>query len=459
MKEYKMRNAGLFALSLAMPVWAMAAEPERIAHTTNEAELITSEVFHKLTLQGGYGPEDSLLGADEDRFYSIRYEPTFIWYEPEKRWPRWMVFTRGWLAYDSGNSSSPLREDDQQQVDGFNAELREFYLRRSLFNDDPALSLTLGRQRFADRSGLWWDDTFEALRLDYTGAFTRGFVAAGQKFFNYNTDVNSLDPRDKDIIHVLGQYGWHWRHAQWAGLKFMYSDDHSGDNPEDPSDFTGYRLGAFMHGSTVNENASSDYRLEVAMVNGERELQNSTSDTTAVDVQGWAVQGEFGLQLQQYAWQPRIALYAGMTDTPDEDDNGFFLNRIQSDRLINDRTYSTRLVSSAFRVDMRNLLYYGAGVELHPTERSILELRVSDMQLRNAAGPLPLRTDSPRNTDSQSLGQVIDLNYYWQNFPLAYRGRLFNLNTLASASYLSPGDATPDLDDQYQISLGIIMHY
>lgn len=195
------------------------------------------------------------------------------------------------------------------------------------------------------------------------------------------------------------------------------------------------------------------------MVNGERELQNSTSDTTAVDVQGWAVQGEFGLQLQQYAWQPRIALYAGMTDTPDEDDNGFFLNRIQSDRLINDRTYSTRLVSSAFRVDMRNLLYYGAGVELHPTERSILELRVSDMQLRNAAGPLPLRTDSPRNTDSQSLGQVIDLNYYWQNFPLAYRGRLFNLNTLASASYLSPGDATPDLDDQYQISLGIIMHY
>lgn len=83
----------LFSVSTLL----LAAEEESAALPALpfSEEIITSEVRHKFTLQTGYGPAESQLGADRESFYSLRYEPTFIWYSPEKRWSQWEVFTRG----------------------------------------------------------------------------------------------------------------------------------------------------------------------------------------------------------------------------------------------------------------------------------------------------------------------------------------------------------------------------
>ena len=445
-------------LSTSPGSWAQDAAAPQLGELPFAEDIITSEVRNKVTLQGGYGPEDSLLGADRESFYSLRYEPTFIWYSPEKRWSRWQVFTRGWLAYDSSASATPLQEDNQQQVEGFNAELREFYVRRNLLGDDPRFSLTVGRQRFADRLGIWWDDTFEAIRFDYNDSFSRGFVAAGQQFYYYNSDVHQLDPLDEKIFHLFGEYAWRWQNSHWAGVRLMYERDHSGRELDDPNDFDGVRYGVFATGDGIVSPWLSDYHIELAAVHGERETFNQLgSDNT--DIRGWALLTELGKRYDDLPWKPRLVIRSGLTDKPNEDADGFYLNRIQSDRLVNQDTYSTRLVSSFVRLDIRNLVYYGLGVELQPIERTSMDVRLSQLWLRNREGGLPVRTNTPQDTTSSNVGQVLDLNYYWQSFPLAYRGRQFDMNTLLSASYFRAGSATGDLDDDYQVSLGIVMRY
>ncbi|SDU34941.1 alginate export family protein [Halopseudomonas salegens] len=439
-------------------VWAQDEAARPMGELPFADQVVTYEVRNKVTVQGGIGPEDSLLGADRESFYSLRYEPTFIWYSPEKRWPRWQVFTRGWLAYDSSSSVTPLQEENQERVEGLNAELREFYVRRNLLGDDPRFAVTVGRQRFADRLGIWWDDTFEAVRFDYTDSYSRGFAAAGQKFYYYNSDVNQLDPRDKDVFYAMGEYAWGWQNRHWLGVRMLYEHDYSGRQADDPEDFTGIRYGLFASGDGILSPWLSDYHVELAAVYGERETP-SLSGTESTDIRGWALLTELGKRFDDRPWSPRLVMRAGLTDKPKEEADGFYLNRIQSDRLINQETYSTRLVSSFVRLDIRNLVYVGLAAELQPTARTSLDVRASQLWLRNRERGLPVFTNTLQDTGSKSVGQVLDLNYYWQSFPLAYRGRHFDMNTLLSASYFRAGSATGDLDDDYQVSLGIVMRY
>src|SRR5690554_7439072 len=69
-----------------------------------EIEPVTSMFTHKLSVRGGYGPEETRLGADGDDFISIRYEPAFHWFSPDHQWPRWEAIARAWLNYDSQRS-------------------------------------------------------------------------------------------------------------------------------------------------------------------------------------------------------------------------------------------------------------------------------------------------------------------------------------------------------------------
>lgn len=54
------------------------------------------------------------------------------WYSEEGAWSRWQGFGRAQLNYNSGQASTPLQENEAQQLEYFSAELREFYLRRNL---------------------------------------------------------------------------------------------------------------------------------------------------------------------------------------------------------------------------------------------------------------------------------------------------------------------------------------
>ncbi|WP_342625271.1 alginate export family protein [Pseudomonas alkylphenolica] len=490
MKAHHSLFGALLALTPLYP--AMAAEeitgpeadsnePVRVLPSDGSAPVITSEFFNKLTVQTGYGPENSEVGRSREMFYSLRYEPSFAWYSPEKRWAKWMVYGRLWLNYDSSQSISTQNENsnsfDREQPEGWYAELRELYVKRNLLGDDPRFSLSVGRQRYFDDYGIWWDDSLESLRFNYNDTFSRGFFAVGQKFYNYNSDVNSLADSEERTTYLMGEYAYRWSENNWAGVRLMHENDHSGHDVEDRDDFKGMRYGLFFKADNLKVSPLfSDYHLELARLDGKVDSTvydrptDTTTTSTGNDATGWAALGEIGKRFHDQPWTPRVALRGGLTDKPSNENDGFRLNAIQSDRITRQGSYSTRLASSFVSLDLHNLSYYGISLETNPTPRSALDFRVTDLRLRDADGTLPVRVDadhrSKRNEDlrrnngqgSKDVGQMYDINYYWKMFPVAIDGKHLDVNALVSASYLNAGDALYTGDD-YQLSVGVVISY
>lgn len=455
---------------------ADSIEPVRVLPSDGSAPVITSEFFNKLTVQTGYGPENSEVGRSREMFYSLRYEPSFAWYSPEKRWAKWMVYGRLWLNYDSSQSLTSQNENsnsfDREQPEGWYAELRELYVKRNLLGDDPRFSLSVGRQRYFDDYGIWWDDSLESLRFNYNDTFSRGFFAVAQKFYNYNTDVNSLANSEERTTYLMGEYAYRWNERNWAGVRLMHENDHSDHDPQDRYDFNGMRYGLFFKADDLQVSPLfSDYHLELAGLDGKVDNTDGNGVTsTGNHASGWAALGEIGKRFHDLPWTPRLALRGGLTDKPSNDNDGFRLNTIQSDRITRQGSYSTRLTSSFVSLDLRNLSYYGISLETNPTPRSALDLRITDLKLRDADGTLPVRIDGDQRSErnraiaqgnasgSKQVGQMYDLNYYWKMFPMAIDGKHLDVNALVSASYLNAGNAL-DSGDDYQLSVGVVISY
>ena len=424
------------------------------------------EVHHKFSVQGGYGPQDSTLGLDYEPFYGVRYEPSLSWFSPQAEWPTWQGFARLWFNYNSSQASTPFQEQNPTrelpEVEHFNSELREFYLKRNLLGGDPRFSLSVGRQRYADYYGIWWDDSLESLRFNYVDDFASGFLSVGQRFYNYNSDANSLEDSNRSILYGLGEYSWRWHPQHWAGVRALLEYDHSGDDVNDPSDFKGGRAGLFAHGDDLRWGVISDYRMELALLEGHYDTIDAGANERRRNSSGWVALGDLGKRFDSWPWQPRIALRGGITDKPSNEFDGFGFNDLQSDRVSGEETYASGLLGSFIGINLRNLAFYGVAVETRPRPRHYFDLRFSDLYLRDGKGELPLRV-SPELagalTGDKSLGRVLDLNYYWEMFPTALDGRQLNVDLLISGGYFMAGDAVLGLDDDYQLSFGAVLRY
>ena len=449
---------------------ATAAAAEAEAEASEPAESAdTFEIHHKLSLQGGYGPKDSTLGQDYEPFYGVRYEPSLSWFSPQAEWPVWQGFARAWLNYNSSQASTPFQEQnpasERPQVEHSNAELREFYLKRNLLGGDPRFSLSVGRQRFADHYGIWWDDSLESLRLNYLDDFASGFIAVGQRFYNYNSDAFSLEDNTRSIAYGLGEYSWRWHPQHWAGVRILLEYDHSGADVDDPRDFKGGRAGLFAHGDELRWGVISDYRMELIALKGRVETIDGSAVEERQNSSGWAFVGDIGKRFDDWPWQPRFALRGGITDKPSNEFDGFGFNDLQSDRVSGRETYSSGLLGSFIGINLRNLAFYGLAVETRPLPRHYFDIRLSDLYLRDGHGELPMRVSpelletSGAISGDESLGQVLDLNYYWEMFPTAFYGRQLSFDLLLSAGYFRAGDAIRGLDDDYQLSFGAVLRY
>lgn len=107
-----------------------------------------------------------------------------------------------------------------------------------------------------------------------------------EQFHSYNSDINGLDADQQDIAYLMGEYALRWQAQQWAGLRLMIERDHSGrdETRYDPLDFRGQRLGLFASGEQMGWRLLDDYRLELAMLDGD----NRYNDGRDQDVRGWA---------------------------------------------------------------------------------------------------------------------------------------------------------------------------
>ncbi|MCP5163043.1 MAG: ion channel protein AlgE [Hahellaceae bacterium] len=446
----------------------LSGGPETLLAAPAVAQESGYEFDQKLSLQAGYGPEGSLIGQSHEAFMGLRYEPTLRTYWPQREWSQWQTFVRLWLNYNTSDASNPAFENAGPQIEGFSAEAREFYLKRNLINDDPRLSATLGRQRFSDHFGVWWDDSIESLRVSFQDTDQTAFIALAEHFSTYNSDDIHLAEQDKKILYLLADYSQQWQQNHWAGLRGLYEYDHSDDAQmalpasvtgsqaqQTTFDTSGFRVGFYAHGDTQAPKGGTDYHVETLYLQQRRVSPQRSPDHR----EGWAVIGEVGQTWNTLALQPRVALRTGITDKPSDARDGFYLNRLQSDRVSNPSSYTTGLAGSFVTVDLRNLFFYGVILETHPDERQQLDIRLFDLYSRNDNLAPAINMTSPTLHPDHSIGQVLDISHYWKAFPWAVQGKQLNMNLLSNLSYFVAGDASQAAGDDIQVTMGLDLRY
>jgi len=407
---------------------------------------------HKLTAQVGFGPEDTVVGADEAFFTALRYQPTLRWFWPDSDWPTWEVFTRTWFDYQSSQNQTALLEDNRTQVDGTSAELREFYVKRHRLFGHVGWSLNIGRQNYTSDYGIWWDDSLESVRLIFNDDSREAFIALGQRFHTYNTSTGSLEANQEDRLYLFGQYRYRWTGQHWAGLRAMQEVDYGDAEIGSPAT-TATRVGIYLNGSTDPlQDQVWDYRLDTAVLSGSAEQADGTDDS----VSGWAVIAEGGTQFEEVSGRPRLGLRLGITDTASSPFDGFYLNDMQSTRVLNEDRPATGLSGSYDRLNFSNLLFYGVIAELEPARRTHWESGLFQVNCRDDRGLLPMgpvlegRSQQCRDSD---VGQVLDTRLTYNVYPFVYGTRTFNWQWVLSATFYRAGPAIDTDKDDFQISL------
>jgi alginate production protein len=411
-----------------------------------------------------YGPASDAIGADRELNYGARYEPSYTVFLPAQEWPDWTLFTRLWFTYNSSDSQqAPLISGESEPIGATSVELREFSAQRSVLVGDPRLSAKIGRQRFSDRFGFWWDDSLEALMVRFDGEDNSGFLALGERFFTYNSDENDLSDREQSILYALAEYNFLWRSQHWIGTRLLYEHDHSGssDSSQDSSDFQGGRLGIHAFGSSAPSISSSvDYYLQAMLLNGEFTNVTDLSRRNEGSINGWAFVSEIGLTLFDVQAQPRLGVRLGLTDEPDTQADGFFLNSIQSDRASFQGT-SSGLISQFVAIDLNNVLFYGVLLEMKPFDRNRIQLRSFALEQRQVSAQLPFATNQSAITrdTGKHLGTTLEVSYYWTMFPVAVNERQLSCRSALHLGYFMTGDAFQNAPNEIQAATTLELNF
>ncbi len=406
----------------------------------------------KATAQLGYGPSDSIIGQPMDSFYGLRYVPTLIWRSPDPNWPTWEAVLRGWINYSSSATSTAIIEDNRDTVEGTSAELSEFYIQRNLLWNDPRFSISLGRRKFSELYGYWWDDSLESIKFSAMDGDRASFIAIGRAFYRYNTEENELPEQNNDSTYIMSSYSRNLNFNNLVGMRFLMED--TGSDEPGYLDYEGYRLGVFTQGQNLNLGWLEDYYFEIIGLDGELSRNDGAGSST--DRSGWAVIAELGWQLTESSQPTRFAIRSVVTDKPDGPNDGFFQNSLQSDRVKRAEVYSTGLAGSFLELNVTNVAVLGFMLETQPCARCWMDFRIFNVDRRSNDGTIPLDiAPSLYSTDDKNLGQIFDFNYYWKMYPRVLAGSRADFNILFGAGYFIPGKALDSTSEKYQVSVGL----
>ncbi len=87
-------------------------------------------------------------------------------------------------------------------------------------------SLQLGRQNIAEKREWWWDDELDGARLYYDLGMLHAEVMVAEEMGAVDT-TTGFDPRDRDVLRVLGQLKWQWAERHRFEMFFLDEADHS----------------------------------------------------------------------------------------------------------------------------------------------------------------------------------------------------------------------------------------
>lgn len=345
---------------------------------------------------------------------------------------------RGVKNYGSGGGEDPVSGESLGAEDFL--ELRQSWVEFSPAGNTEPLGIRIGRQRFYDPYGLWWNRDLDAASVRYDNKIIEGFIGIGENLASYRTSEEQAAD-EENLLRFLAEASWQWRFNQFVELRASHLDDHSGgkeigalmradDRDDDDARLTwlGLRMRGDLPGALLlpgEDKSNSTYRIDLAGVTGHEDTLSSSAAAngfrsvtgeTGRDVRGWAIDASLNYELGRVMFDPVLmfgAAYGSGDDNPsDGTDNGFRQTGLDSNlsRPISGALGTNHNYGSVLRPDLTNLTILSAGIAL-PLPRSTGDLSATYRRysLNHEDGGLGSNSiDASLSGTDKDLGQGID---------------------------------------------------
>ena len=317
-------------------------------------------------------------------------------------------------------------------------ELRQYWVDYHGFDSYKPLSVRLGRQRFREDYGLWWNRDLDAVRLTHDATLFKSFVAIGQNLMEYRTGDGAYNEDDERILRVIGEASWQWKPEQFIEGRAAYQNDHSGlesaGDEVDGDDFDAddadiVWLGVRAKGTiteAVDFIEKPQYRVDVIGMAGTEDslLTTSSGENRLVtgdeetDLRGWAV--DLGLDVPvnvspslQPIFHVGYAYGSGDDDASDNDDHNFRQTGLDSNSShLSGFPSSTDNYGSVLHPDLSNLHIATVGVDVPVTDALDIAGFYHYYALAEAEGSTSVGAiDADVNGEDTDLGHGLDLMF------------------------------------------------
>jgi len=296
----------------------------------------------------------------------------------------------------------------------------------------------LGRQRFYEPRGLWWNRDLDAAKLSLKSDITNGFLAIGenQSIYRIGSD-NDLDHDDEDRLRILGELSHQYAPSHIIEGRVLYENDHSGSRPlgsnissnnRDDEDFNllwaGIRTkGKFDTNTPILKNLG--YRADIIGATGEETISSTSSgpsdnlrtitDIDDRDVRAWAFDASADFLFDTFL-EPTFTLgYAyGSGDDGSGDNSSFRQSDLDGNTSLfpEDRVSSSlRNYGEVLRPELSNIHIINTGLNFPVLKASDLNVNYFSYWLdKEETGLRSNQISAPLNGNDNYLGQALDIS-------------------------------------------------
>lgn len=336
-----------------------------------------------------------------------------------------------------GVASSNNDDDADSQNLNF-VELRQAWVEVDNIGGHKPAAVKIGRQRFREDRGLWWNRDLDAARVSYDTTLTKGFVAVGENQAQYRIgNDNEFDRDEEDRLRVLSELSHQYKKDQFIEARFLFEDDHSGTynvgqnvnaDDRDDDDFSLAWFGLRAKGKNLlfaKEAPKVSYRVDIIGMTGEATNVSTTSgpssDVRTVsavntrDALGFAFDGGLDVELP-IPLSPTLSVgYAyGSGDDGSGDSSAFRqsgldgnTSQFPEEKVSN----SLRNYGEVLRPELSNIHILNTGVTFPVLQASDLSLNYFSYWLDDKKTGLQDDGISARlNGQDSHVGQALDLS-------------------------------------------------
>lgn len=397
---------------LAMPAVGMAEEFESLSDSGFAIQLKDRLVRDAFT-------------EDEQDIAVINLRP-YYGYQPDKN-NIFFIKANFYASNITGGDDTSIRS--RQEGESF-VEIPDFWWQHD-FSGDTQNRTRIGRQKFDDKSGLWWDAPLTGASYIFDSTLLQAYVNVGDRSSYLRTDWGDDDPVSSSALYLVSQLNWQWKLDHFLITRAAYRRDRDNDYQlgtvysndlivTEPTE--GGWVGVEIQGEQRSqEDRYPRYFAEAAWAQGSR-VRYGTAATSPYhayvntrsesDFQGYLLRAGFDYVWQfEHRWVLGVnALYASGGDGVD---GGFSQTGLNTNR---NALYTTNLHSSLTGETMHIALSNVQIVDLHAaySYQGRHEVFVATRQAwrADADAEILLEGRIPAN-GSNEIGTSIDVAYGW----------------------------------------------